>query len=65
MAWVGRDSKDHQVPTTGRATNLQIWYQTRLPRAPSNLVLKRRKHKESMGSWKYRESRVSTMAMSS
>jgi len=37
MAWVGRDLKDHQVPTAGRATNLQVWYQTRLPRAPSKL----------------------------
>jgi len=36
---VGRDPKDHQAPTTCRATNLQTWYQNRLPRAPSNLVL--------------------------
>jgi len=42
MAWVGRDLKDHEAPTpptTGRATNLPISYQTRLPRAPSSLAL--------------------------
>ena len=40
MAWVGRDLKDHESPTPllGRATNLPL-YQTRLPRASSNLAL--------------------------
>jgi len=28
-----------QSPASGRATDLQIWYYSRLPRAPSNLVL--------------------------
>jgi len=41
MAWVGRDLKDHEAPTlpTGRATNLHISYQPRLPRAPSILAV--------------------------
>jgi len=42
MAQVGRDFKDHEAPTppaAGRATNLHISYQPRLPRAPSNLAL--------------------------
>ena len=41
MDRVGRDLKDHEAPTpaTGRATNLHIQCQTRLPRAPSNLAL--------------------------
>lgn len=28
-----------QSPASGRATDLQIWYYSRLPRAPSNVVL--------------------------
>ena len=40
MAWVGRGPKviRFQPPATGRATNLPISYQPRLPRAPSNLA---------------------------
>ena len=41
MARVGKDSRipNLQPPATCRATNLHISYQTRLPRAPSNLAL--------------------------
>ena len=44
MAWVGRDLQDHKAPTpppasaAGRAADLLISYQPRLPRAPSNLA---------------------------
>ena len=44
--WLGRDLKEPPPPpppppppATGRATNLLISYQPRLPRAPSNLAL--------------------------
>lgn len=40
MAWVERDPMNHQVTTSWRAANLQSWYYTRWPRAPSNLALK-------------------------
>lgn len=43
MEWLGLEETPRiitfQSPASDRATKLQIWYQTRLPRAPSNLVL--------------------------
>ena len=40
LGWKGpQGSPSSNPPATGRATNLQICHWTRLPRAPSNLVL--------------------------
>jgi len=38
MVWVGRDLKDHLVPTPP-AMSRDIFHQTRVLRAPSNLAL--------------------------
>jgi len=40
LGWKGpQGSPSSTLPATVKATNLQIWYQTRLPRAPSNLAM--------------------------
>ena len=39
IEWLGLNDHQVQIPCHSSATILQIWYWTRLPRAPSNLAL--------------------------
>jgi len=49
MAWVGRDLKDHVVPTP--CHRLVATHQLRLPRAPSNLALSTSRDGASTALW--------------